>query len=92
MAGGGPYTGWWGHMGKAHQAQNGIVTYQISPFRQRAFAGAFSKGVFNVYRRTMAQAGYIIPPFVLGYAMYSYCKDKYAWYHTKEGHAHAGEH
>ncbi|KAJ3360231.1 hypothetical protein AMAG_05164 [Allomyces macrogynus ATCC 38327] len=84
MAGGGAY------IGGPHQAQTGIVTYQISPFRQRAFAGAFKKGVFNVVRRTTAQAPYIIPPFLIGYSMFKYCKDKYAWYHTKEGAAHAG--
>ncbi|ORZ41449.1 UcrQ family protein, partial [Catenaria anguillulae PL171] len=82
-------TGWWGHMGGKHQAQNNITTYQISPFRQRAFAGAISKGVHNVFRRTMAQAPYIIPPVAFGYYVYSYCSEKYAWYHTKEGHAHA---
>ncbi|KAI9218610.1 cytochrome b-c1 complex subunit 8 [Blastocladiella britannica] len=89
---GGLYSGHWGHMGRPHQAQNNIVTYQVSPFRQRAFAGAISKGIHNVFRRTMAQAPYIVIPFALGYSVFKYCNDKYAWYHTKEGHAHLEGH
>lgn len=36
-----------GNLAKVH----GIVTYKLSPFEQRAFAGAISKGVPNMLRR-----------------------------------------
>ncbi|KAI9136041.1 cytochrome b-c1 complex subunit 8, partial [Paraphysoderma sedebokerense] len=82
--GGHGYSGWWGAMGAKHQAQHNIITYSLSPYRQRAFAGAFKKGVFNVYRRTMAQIPYIVPPVLIGYGIYSWGLDRHHYYHSKE--------
>jgi len=42
-----------------------VISYSLSPFEQRAFAGFFSKGVGNLYRRFMGQILYIAPPFAL---------------------------
>lgn len=36
-----------GKLAKVH----GIVTYKLSPFEQRAFAGAITKGIPNIFRR-----------------------------------------
>lgn len=38
-----------------------VIQYSLSPFEQRAFAGFFSKGVSNLYRRFMSQVFYIAP-------------------------------
>lgn len=40
---------------------SGIVTYKISPFEQRAFAGAFSKGVPNMFRRFRSNVFTVAP-------------------------------
>lgn len=39
----------------------GIVMHTLSPFEQRAFAGAFSKGVPNMLRRIRSEIFYIGP-------------------------------
>ncbi|CAG8667961.1 23423_t:CDS:1, partial [Racocetra persica] len=54
---------WWGNLGGP--VQRHIVTYSISPYKQRAFAGALSRGVFNTYRRIASQAFYMgVPAFI----------------------------
>lgn len=40
---------------------SGIVTYKISPFEQRAFAGAISKGVPNMFRRFRSNVFTVAP-------------------------------
>lgn len=39
----------------------GIVTYKLSPFEQRAFAGAISNGVPNMIRRFRSQVFRVVP-------------------------------
>ncbi len=39
----------------------GIVTYKLSPFEQRAFAGAISKGVPNMFRRFRSNVFTVAP-------------------------------
>lgn len=46
-----------GHLAKVY----GIVTYKLSPFEQRAFAGAISKGVPNMFRRFRSNVFTIAP-------------------------------
>lgn len=46
-----------GELAKVH----GIVTYKLSPFEQRAFAGAISKGVPNIARRLQANVFTVAP-------------------------------
>lgn len=41
-----------------------VISYSLSPFEQRAFAGFFSKGVANLYRRFMSQVFYVAPAFI----------------------------
>jgi ubiquinol-cytochrome c reductase subunit 8 len=80
---GGDNVGSWGHMGGP--PQKGIVTYSVSPYQQRAFAGAIKHGVFNVFRRTMSQAPYVVPPVAFGYLIYSTYKKKHEFLHSKAG-------
>lgn len=39
-----------------------VVSYSLSPFEQRAFAGFFSHGFANLYRRFRSQLFYVGPP------------------------------
>nr|AAY66915.1 ubiquinol-cytochrome C reductase complex [Ixodes scapularis] len=55
----------------------GIVTYRLSPYEQRAFAGLLKHGFPNVIRRTKDQIFYVAPPFVMGYLIYDYSKREY---------------
>lgn len=39
----------------------GILTYKLSPFEQRAFAGAISHGIPNMYRRFRSKIFIVLP-------------------------------
>ncbi|KAF8462473.1 hypothetical protein JB92DRAFT_2838989 [Gautieria morchelliformis] len=84
------YIGWWGDMGGPKQ--KGIITYTLSPFRQRAFAGALHGYIFNGYRRIAANVPYFIVPFALGYGVYSWGTSHYQYLNSKAGHLAALEH
>lgn len=43
----------------------GIITYKISPFEIRAFAGAISHGVPNLLRRVAGEFFYVVPRMYL---------------------------
>ncbi|KZV79003.1 ubiquinol-cytochrome c reductase subunit 8 [Exidia glandulosa HHB12029] len=83
------YMGWWGHLGS--QGQKGIVTYSISPFRQRPFAGALNGYIFNGYKRIMKHVPYWIVPVAIAYGVMEWGDAKYHYYQSKAGHAHAEE-
>ncbi|KAI8366702.1 UcrQ family protein [Radiomyces spectabilis] len=89
-AGGKTYMGWWGNMGGP--TQRGVVTYILSPFEQRAFAGVMYNAVFNTARRTLSQVPYVGTAFALGYYIYSSANAKHAYLTSKAGHAAEGEH
>ncbi|XP_067613560.1 cytochrome b-c1 complex subunit 8 [Eurosta solidaginis] len=55
-----------GNLAKVH----GIVTYKLSPYEQRAFAGAISHGVPNMFRRFRSNVFTVAPPFIVGYLIY----------------------
>jgi ubiquinol-cytochrome c reductase subunit 8 len=48
------------HFGELAKVR-GIVVHKISPFEQKAFAGAISKGVPNTLRRMSAQIFRVVP-------------------------------
>ncbi|KAJ8919435.1 hypothetical protein NQ315_016533 [Exocentrus adspersus] len=48
----------------------GIITYRLSPFEQRAFAGVISKGIPNTLRRISESIFYVVPPLAIGYLVY----------------------
>lgn len=52
-----------GEFGNLSKHKN-IISYSLSPFEQRAFAGFFSKGAANLYRRFMGQVFFVAPPFI----------------------------
>ncbi|KAK9380731.1 cytochrome b-c1 complex subunit 8 [Kockiozyma suomiensis] len=54
------YMGWWGHMGGPKQ--RGIVTYSVSSYAQKPFAGALYNFFFNTFRRVSSQAIFVILP------------------------------
>lgn len=87
---GGRWMGWWGHLGGP--TQRGIVSYTLSPYEQKAFAGAFKKGFFNVVRRVSAQVPYIAPAIAFGYTVYTMGNARHAFYQSKAGAAHAEAH
>ncbi|MPC17534.1 cytochrome b-c1 complex subunit 8-like [Portunus trituberculatus] len=49
----------------------GIIKYSLSPFEQRAFAGALTSGVPNMFRRFRSQVLRIAPPFIMAYMVYT---------------------
>ncbi|KAG8261498.1 cytochrome b-c1 complex subunit 8 [Homalodisca vitripennis] len=49
----------------------GILTYKLSPFEQRAFAGAISHGIPNTIRRIRSKIFIVTPPFILAYLIYT---------------------
>ncbi|KAG8929478.1 ubiquinol--cytochrome-c reductase subunit 8 [Tulasnella sp. 418] len=73
--------------------QKGIITYSLSPFKQRAFAGAFHGYLFNGYKRLAAQAPYFAIPLGLGYATYTWGKSRSEYLNSKAAHHHGhGDH
>ncbi|KAI7887636.1 UcrQ family protein [Mucor mucedo] len=87
-AGGKKYMGWWGHMGGP--TQRGVVTYILSPFEQKPFAGAAHNAVFNTARRVTSQIPYVGVAFGLGYLLYTQISAKHAYLTSKAGHAAEG--
>ncbi|RHZ72678.1 hypothetical protein Glove_241g6 [Diversispora epigaea] len=75
---------WWGNLGGP--VQRGIVTYSTSPYEQRAFAGVWRHGIFNVYRRTAAQAPYVGIPIVIGFLIYHFEKKRHDFLNSKAVH------
>ncbi|XP_034481191.1 cytochrome b-c1 complex subunit 8 [Drosophila innubila] len=63
-----------GNLAKVH----GIVTYKLSPFEQRAFAGAISNGLPNIVRRVRSNIFRVVPPFILGYLIYDLTERKHS--------------
>ncbi|CAO0791024.1 unnamed protein product [Mucor circinelloides] len=82
------YMGWWGHMGGP--TQRGVVTYILSPFEQKAFAGAAHNAVFNTARRVTSQIPYIGVAFGLGYFIYTSAVKRHTYLSSKAGHAAEG--
>ncbi|TDG52718.1 hypothetical protein AWZ03_000951 [Drosophila navojoa] len=62
-----------GNLAKVH----GIVTYKLSPFEQRAFAGAISHGVPNFVRRIRSNIFRVVPPFIVGYLIFDLTERKH---------------
>ncbi|RIB08552.1 ubiquinol-cytochrome c oxidoreductase [Gigaspora rosea] len=79
--GGGPEHPWWGNLGGP--VQRHIVTYSISPYKQRLFVGALSHGVFNTYRRVSSQAFYVGVPVFIGLLIYYKGSERHEYYSTK---------
>ncbi len=59
--------------GNLVKAKN-IITYSLSPFEQRAFAGFITKSGPNVVRRFMTSFGYILPGFVTAFLVINWAE------------------
>ncbi|RUS69499.1 hypothetical protein EGW08_022739 [Elysia chlorotica] len=64
----------WGNMATNVR---GLVMYSLSPYEQKAFAGAFSKGIPNMFRRFRGQVFRVVPPFIGGYLIYSWAQEEH---------------
>ncbi|CAE7062946.1 unnamed protein product [Rhizoctonia solani] len=82
------WMGWWGDFNGPKQ--KGIISYSISPYKQRAFAGALHGYLFNGYARIAAQAPYFAIPFGAAYAVYVWANKRDAFLNSKAGHGHGG--
>merc|ERR1712121_461691 len=65
----------WGNM---QSNIRGLVQYQLSPYEQKAFAGAFTKGLPNMVRRVKSQMFRVCPPFIFGYMIYNWANKENA--------------
>ncbi|KAF7721978.1 ubiquinol--cytochrome-c reductase subunit 8 [Apophysomyces ossiformis] len=82
--------GWWGNLGSP--TQRGVVTYSLSAFEQRYFAGVLHNAIFNTSRRVLSQVPYVGTAFALGYFIYTSAKSRHAYLTSKAGHAEAEGH
>ncbi|KAF1834796.1 UcrQ-domain-containing protein [Decorospora gaudefroyi] len=81
---GNPYEGG-GRPGK------GIITYSLSPNRQRPMATFINKGFWNVVRRSRAQILYFAPPMIIAYSTMQWAIEKNEFYNSKQGRALFGD-
>merc|ERR1712121_379313 len=65
----------WGNM---QSNIRGLVMYQLSPYEQKAFAGAFTKGLPNTVRRVKGQMFRVCPPFIGAYMVYIWANKEHA--------------
>ncbi|PVV04888.1 hypothetical protein BB560_000600 [Smittium megazygosporum] len=79
------YSGIWGDM--KGPKERGFVSYRLSPTYMKPFKGWISQGPVNVLRRASAQVPYILPAVFLLWGVTYYGKTKYAYLHSKAGHA-----
>ncbi|KAL1994086.1 hypothetical protein VTN49DRAFT_2755 [Thermomyces lanuginosus] len=80
----GVFLGGWGDLG-CTTPQRGIVTYSLSPNRQRPFAGAAHAAIFNTFRRFRHQVLYVAPPFIVAYAAMNWAIERNEYLNSKAG-------
>ncbi len=74
------------HFGNLASVRNQI-TYSLSPYEQKPFAKAIKLGLPNSIRRIVEEAPYVLPPLLLGYAIYSWTANESHRLHRKaSGH------
>lgn len=79
----GVYLGGWGDLGS--QKQKGVLSYSVSPNRQRPLAGTLNAAIFNTFRRTRHQILYWLPPLLIGYATMQWAIEKNEYLNSKPG-------
>ncbi|CAG9765431.1 unnamed protein product [Ceutorhynchus assimilis] len=55
----------------------GIITYRLSPFELKPFAGAISHGFPNTARRILESIPYSVPPLAIGYLVYDWVETEH---------------
>ncbi|KAL1869435.1 hypothetical protein VTK73DRAFT_3139 [Phialemonium thermophilum] len=83
------FIGHWGNMGG--RPQKGIITYGLSPNRQKLFAGAAHDAVFNTWRRFSSQVLYVAPPFIAAYFLMNWATERNEYLNSKAGRAEFSE-
>lgn len=63
-------------------AEKGIVSYALSPNRQRAMGGTLHAAVFNTWRRTKGSLLYWAPPMMAAYFIMSWANERYEFCHV----------
>lgn len=53
-----------------------VITYRISPYEQRAFAGFFEDGAPNLVRRFFSNVPYIGPPLLVFLGIFYWMEKK----------------
>ncbi|XP_034825287.1 cytochrome b-c1 complex subunit 8 [Maniola hyperantus] len=48
----------------------GLITYRLSPHEQRAYAGAISNGLPNIFRRFRESVFRVAPAFIVAYMIF----------------------
>jgi ubiquinol-cytochrome c reductase subunit 8 len=48
------------------------IWFTLSPYEQRPFAKAIKTGLPNTLRRITEEAPYVLPPLLLGYAIFAW--------------------
>jgi len=64
----------WGH--KEIPKQSGVITYALSPNRQRPMAHGFYNAIFNTFRRSSAQFLYVAPSFIAAYLLMRWAESR----------------
>ena len=55
-----------------------VISYTLSPFEQKAFAGVMTNGPVNLWRRFRAKALIVLPPLYLCYHTVGYVNTQHA--------------
>ncbi|CAG0924075.1 unnamed protein product [Notodromas monacha] len=65
------------HFGNLGVKVRGIVSYRLSPFEQKPLAGVLSHGLPNLIRRMKEEIFFVVPPFAIGYMVYTWGEAEY---------------
>ncbi|KAJ5602148.1 ubiquinol-cytochrome C reductase complex subunit UcrQ [Penicillium lagena] len=73
-----PKNGWWiGPPGnQVLPSPQRIASYALSPNRQRPMAGWLHAAIFNTFRRFRHQVLYVVPPFIIAFAVMNWANEK----------------
>ncbi|CAO1635211.1 unnamed protein product [Sympodiomycopsis kandeliae] len=83
------YMGWWGAMGGPQQ--KGITSYTISANEQQPMRGALRQYLFYGYKRTMKLAPKFVIPFLAGYGLIAWAKERNHYLNSKAGKMEYGD-
>ncbi|KAE9405520.1 hypothetical protein BT96DRAFT_1015505 [Gymnopus androsaceus JB14] len=62
----------------------------LSPMQAKAAPNWVRNYIFNFYRRVSGEAVYFLVPFGIGYGVYTWGKNQYAYQNSKAGHIASG--
>ncbi|XP_071950248.1 cytochrome b-c1 complex subunit 8-like [Antedon mediterranea] len=68
-----------------------VITYSLSPYAQKPFAGFFKNGIPNLWRRFRSKVFIMAPPFIFGYLVYSWGTEKHRQLSRKDPAVYAND-